>query len=119
MNLVSSPLLNPVASGGTFTIGIPQWMLWGVGIAAAATPGMVLVASIIALAVTGITGGWQGGAEPWKEVRPIVKAFVLFGLPTGLTGSYLWIHADPWVSVLVGSTAFGIIWLFSSKLLKP
>ena len=95
----------------SLSITIPDWVLWGAGIAFALTFGLLIVASFVAITFTAVTGGWLGGSEPWKEFGATFKTFVFFGLPVGLTTSFLWFHVNPWVGIITGVLVFAVLWL--------
>jgi hypothetical protein len=93
------------------SLTIPGWILWGVGIAFMVTFGLLIIASFIAVSFTALTGGWLGGDQPWKHHAETFKAFLIIGLPVGLSSSYAWSHVNPWVGVVVGIVVLAAIWI--------
>jgi hypothetical protein len=94
-----------------FNITIDPWVLWGLGIAAGLTFGILLLVSLVAMAITGFSGGFLGGEQPWRQFGATFQAFLTYGLPTGLASSFVWTHVDPWMGVLAGVVVFAAVWI--------
>lgn len=105
--------LSAAASSSTFSLAIPVWALWGIGLSIVVMILMFGGAWLLAKSWETITFGFMGTVEDirWPKPRAFVIAYVTYGLLPSLTLTWIWSQGQPIAGVVAGITIFLAVWM--------